>query len=75
MTNFTWIDGSIVGMYLLATSHGVHGLVAIADDYIISSFGRKIVRFLSIVMMGAMVLIGLYIIWQEPLLKLLGGAQ
>jgi len=63
------------GMYLLATSHGVHGLVVIADDYIVGSLGRKIVRFLSIVMMGAMILIGLYIIWQEPLLKLLGGAQ
>lgn len=63
------------GMYLLATSHGVHGLVVIADDYIVSSSGRKIVRLLSIVMMISMTLIGLYIIWQEALLKLLGGAQ
>jgi len=29
------------GMYLLAASHGVHGLVVIADDYIVSSAGRK----------------------------------
>lgn len=63
------------GMYLLATSHGVHGLVVIADDYIVSPTGRKTVRFLSILMMISMVLIGLYLIWQEPLLKLWGGAQ
>lgn len=63
------------GMYLLATSHGVHGLVVIADDYIVSSQGRKITRLVSIVMMISMTLIGLYIVWQEPLLQLLGGAQ
>jgi len=51
------------GMYLLATSHGVHGLVVIADDYIVKPLGRKIVRFLSIVMMVSMSLIGLYVIW------------
>ncbi len=61
------------GMYLLAVSHGVHGLVVIADDYIVSRVGRKTTRFLSIVMMISMTLIGLYLIWQELLLNLLGG--
>ena len=60
------------GMYLLATSHGVHGLVAIADDYIVSASGRKVVRFFSIVMMISMTLIGLYLIWQDILLAFLG---
>jgi succinate dehydrogenase hydrophobic anchor subunit len=47
----------------IAVSHGVHGLVVIADDYIVSERGRGIVRFFSIVMMLAMSAMGLYIIW------------
>lgn len=54
-------------LLLVAVAHGVHGLVVIADDYIVSSGGRKIVRFLSIVMMIAMILMGLYILWQDIL--------
>ena len=55
------------GMYLLATSHGVHGLVVICDDYIVGKNGRNIVRILSIIMMLSMTLIGLYLIWQDLL--------
>ena len=51
------------GMLLVATAHGVHGLVVIADDYITSSVGRNIVRVLSIIFMTAMSLIGLYLLW------------
>ena len=47
----------------IAVSHGVHGLVVIADDYIVSERGRSIVRFFSIVMLLAMSAMGLYIIW------------
>lgn len=54
---------SAIALVLVATAHGVHGLVVIADDYIVSTSGRKIVRLLSIVMMASMSLIGLYIIW------------
>ena len=50
-------------LLLLAVAHGVHGLVVIADDYITTSRGRNIVRLLSIIMMGSMSLIGLYILW------------
>jgi len=50
-------------LLLVATAHGVHGLVAIADDYIVSARGRRIVRVLSIIMMISMSLIGLYVIW------------
>ena len=50
-------------LLLLATAHGVHGLVVIADDYITSSRGRNIVRLLSVIMMTSMSLIGLYVIW------------
>ncbi len=50
-------------LLLVATAHGVHGLVVIADDYITGERGRKIVRLLSIIMMVSMSLMGLYIIW------------
>ena len=50
-------------LLLVATGHGVHGLVVIADDYIVTERGRSIVRILSIIMMISMGLIGLYILW------------
>ena len=50
-------------LLLVATAHGVHGLVVIADDYIVSARGRQIVRLLSIIMMASMSLIGLYVLW------------
>ena len=50
-------------MLLVASSHGVHGLVVIADDYIASATGRKIVRLLSIVMLVSVFAIGVYVVW------------
>lgn len=50
-------------LLLVATAHGVHGLVVIADDYIVKPRGRSIVRFLSIVFMLAMIGIGLWVLW------------
>ena len=50
-------------LLLLAVAHGVHGLVVIADDYIVTARGRLIVRYISIAMMISMSLIGLYILW------------
>ena len=64
-TPFWAVTGSL--LLLVAVAHGVHGLVVIADDYIVSSGGRKIVRFLSIIMMITMILMGLYILWQDIL--------
>jgi len=46
----------------IAVSHGVHGLVVIVDDYIVSPRGRNIVRTLSILMVLAMTAMGLYIL-------------
>jgi succinate dehydrogenase hydrophobic anchor subunit len=54
-------------LLLVAVAHGVHGLVVIADDYIVSTGGRKIVRFISIIMMISMILMGLYILWRDIL--------
>jgi succinate dehydrogenase hydrophobic anchor subunit len=50
-------------LLLVAVAHGVHGLVAIADDYIVTPRGRGIVRIISILFMLAMMGIGLYILW------------
>lgn len=50
-------------LLLLAVAHGVHGLVVIADDYIVTARGRLIARWLSIAMVIAMSLIGLYVLW------------
>jgi len=50
-------------LLLLAVAHGVHGLVVIADDYIITSRGRLISRWISIAMVLSMSLIGLYVLW------------
>lgn len=54
-------------LLLLAVAHGVHGLVVIADDYIVSARGRNIVRLLSILMMISMSFMGLYILWKDIL--------
>ena len=50
-------------LLLVAVAHGVHGLVAIADDYIVSPGGRKTVRIISVVFMLTMIAIGIYILW------------
>jgi succinate dehydrogenase hydrophobic anchor subunit len=55
---------AVAGVLLLvASAHGVHGLVVIADDYIIGAGARKIVRLLSIVMLVSVSAMGLYVIW------------
>jgi succinate dehydrogenase hydrophobic anchor subunit len=50
-------------MLLVAAAHGVHGLVVIADDYVVSGRGRQIVRLGSIVFLLFMVAAGIYVLW------------
>ncbi len=50
-------------LLLVASSHGMHGLVVIADDYIAGAGARKIVRLVSIVLLVSVFAIGLYVIW------------
>jgi succinate dehydrogenase hydrophobic anchor subunit len=50
-------------MLLLAAAHGIHGLVVIADDYVVSARGRQIARLLSIVFLLSMSAIGVWLIW------------
>jgi succinate dehydrogenase hydrophobic anchor subunit len=60
-TPFWRLTGS--ALLLLAVAHGVHGLVVITDDYIVTPRGRLIVRWISIAMMISMSLIGVYVLW------------
>jgi succinate dehydrogenase hydrophobic anchor subunit len=60
-TPFWRLVGS--ALLLVAVAHGVHGLVVIADDYIVTSRGRNTVRILSIVFMLTMIVIGVYVLW------------
>jgi succinate dehydrogenase hydrophobic anchor subunit len=50
-------------LLLVATAHGVHGLVVIADDYIAGKVGRNIARILSILTVLIMSGMGLWLIW------------
>ena len=50
-------------LLMIATAHGVHGLVVIADDYIVSARGRSTVRLTSILFMTLMIVFGVYVIW------------
>ena len=60
-TPFWRVTGSL--LLLVAVAHGVHGLVVIADDYIVSSRGRNIARILSIIMVISFSAMWLIIIW------------
>jgi succinate dehydrogenase hydrophobic anchor subunit len=60
-TPFWKVTGSL--LLLIAVAHGVHGLVVIADDYIVSARGRNIARITSIIMVISFSAMGLYIIW------------
>ena len=51
------------GLLLVAVAHGVHGLVVIADDYLVTPRARQTVRIISIVFMLAMIVIGVYVLW------------
>ncbi len=50
-------------MILVATAHGVHGLVVVCDDYITGPRGRQIVRIISVAFMLFMIFAGIYVIW------------
>jgi succinate dehydrogenase hydrophobic anchor subunit len=60
-TLFWQITGS--AFLLIAVAHGVHGLITIADDYIISARGRGITRLTGILLVVAMCATGLYLLW------------
>jgi succinate dehydrogenase hydrophobic anchor subunit len=52
-----------ITLLLVAVAHGIHGLVVVADDYIVSHRGRQIVRVISILLVLLFFLTGAYVIW------------
>lgn len=52
-----------IALLLVAVAHGVHGLVVVADDYVVSHRGRQIARVISILLVLLFVLTGAYVIW------------
>lgn len=52
-----------IALLLVAVSHGIHGLVVVADDYIVSHRGRQIARVISILLVLLFILTGAYVIW------------
>ena len=60
-TSFWKIIASL--MMVVAAAHGIHGLVVIADDYISSSRGRRVARWLSIVFLVGMSVVGVILLW------------
>ncbi len=60
-TPFWRLVGSL--MILIATAHGVHGLVVVCDDYITGPIGRRNVRILSVIFMLFLMFAGIYVIW------------
>ena len=61
MTNLWRVAASL--MLFVASAHGVHGLVVIADDYVPGAGARKVIRLLSIVMLASVTVIGVYVLW------------
>ncbi len=61
MSPFWKLTASV--LLLVASAHGIHGLVVIADDYIASKGGRNVARLLSIAFLIAMIGMGLWLIW------------
>jgi succinate dehydrogenase hydrophobic anchor subunit len=60
-TTFWKLVGS--ALLLVASAHGVHGLVVILDDYFAQPRARLVIRYISIVVLISMSLIGLYVLW------------
>ncbi len=61
MTSFWRLTAS--ALLLMAVAHGIHGLVVVADDYIVTPRGRQIVRIISILLVLLFSLTGVYILW------------
>ncbi len=61
MTPLWMLTGS--ALLLLAVAHGIHGLVVVVDDYIVTPRGRQVVRVISILLVLLFSLTGVYILW------------
>lgn len=60
-TIFWKIMGSAI--VLFATSHGLHGLLSVLEDYLTKPGLRRALRILFIPLTAAMMAIGIYVMW------------
>lgn len=51
------------GMFLVASSHGMHGVIVILDDYFAIPAQRQWIRILNLIGFLIIAPIGLYVIW------------
>ncbi len=51
------------GMFLTASSHGMHGVIVILDDYFAKASQRQWIRILSMIGFFIIAPIGIYVIW------------
>ena len=51
------------GMFLTASSHGMHGVIVVLDDYFATASQRQWIRILNLLGYIIVAPIGLYIIW------------
>ena len=51
------------GMFVTASSHGMHGVIVILDDYFAKASQRQWIRILNLVGYFIIAPIGLYVIW------------
>jgi len=61
MTTFWKVMGSI--FITFATSHGLHGLLSVLEDYNTIPWLRRTLRILVLVLTLAMIAIGIYVLW------------
>lgn len=48
---------------LFATSHGLHGLLSVLEDYLTQPWLRRALRILFVPLTAAMMAIGIYVMW------------
>ena len=46
-----------------ATTHGLHGLLSVIEDYVAKSWVRRSLRILGLALTAAMLIVGIYLIW------------
>jgi succinate dehydrogenase hydrophobic anchor subunit len=60
-TSFWKVMGSILVFF--ATSHGLHGLLSVLEDYLAIPWLRRTLRILGLLLTLVMIVIGVYVIW------------
>lgn len=46
-----------------ATSHGLHGLLSVIEDYMTVAWIRRTLRLIVLLLTAAMIAVGIYLIW------------